>query len=375
MSRRSVIVYSVMIAVAVAASWGIRHVGDDHAATALTAFRREANDETRRVAAAIDGEIARIRRDLRTAAAALAAQGSALGGSAAAAAPADEPVFGLIVARPTTGGGQEVRRLSLVAVGSAIEARLGAPIPGAAAERAALAEAIDGFRRAAPPVRARGETMMTAFVRPSVGRVDERAGSVVRGDPVFASPVFDGEGRVVGAVAAIVPAAVLRRLLPGAGHALVDEAGRILMRSSEASLIEGRLDAVRAGRSADDLPYSATVPFGWPDGRGWFLWAGRSESDFLTDPRHVAARLREIGALLLVWSLAGAVAVLRHRLAWRRARLERDAEDLAGRIERILRGNGVVALEPSADRPAAALGIARRIGDGEGAVDGERRAV
>jgi diguanylate cyclase (GGDEF)-like protein len=156
---------------------------------------------------------------------------------------------------------------------------------------------------------------------------------------LFSVPFFGLDGKLRGAVSAIIRSNALRALLPSPNYALVNTTYGYATRASEPGQARVSADPVAAGKPDPNLIYSEAVPLAGNDPRSqWALWAGLPDSVFFNGAEARAARAVEFGgytvaalltiALIVCWALVRRNLLLvqsaGHRLEQRVA--ERTAE-------------------------------------------------
>lgn len=370
MTMRRTVSYAAIVAVAAVFSLELHQWGEMRRRDALEAYRHGQDVDARRVAAAIETSIDRVYQGIRMIAQlpslrAITNAGGGIDGDgrfvvAYAFANYLEPtsVARVYLATLRADAAASAAATDVAAVrtlsadGSQMPGLRGGDAPepqttgSAEPELASIGEQIVALRRARPTLApaspfdlpmVTGREIVLGGGAASAKTGQEREG---RGS-IFTVPIYGVDGRLAGAVAAVVRTSVLRRTLPAADFALVDVAHRHVVAAPGDPMVERHSARVAAIEPVPDVPFSAVYPLRTADAAGWKLWVTRPESDFYFGPDFVGAELAEIFGQLMIWcSAAGAIAIW-HAHRRRVGRMNRDAEYLAQRIATLMQVRGV----------------------------------
>jgi methyl-accepting chemotaxis protein len=102
---------------------------------------------------------------------------------------------------------------------------------------------------------------------------------------LFSVPFFGPDGKLKGAITAVVRSNALRDLMPSGNFAVVNTAYDVAVAGPDGGQAETSWEIVKRGQPDAGLLFSQVFPASVKDARGsWVLWAGAPDSVFLTGP-------------------------------------------------------------------------------------------
>ena len=156
-----------------------------------------------------------------------------------------------------------------------------------------LRDLMTKLRTEAPKLIWKTGAEIPLYTLPSVITCDNSAFDKTRKDPdrtgpIFSVPFYDEQDNLKGTVSAIMLNSAVAKMLPDENFALIDSASHNVFGSPKGGQQVVSAARVIAGQPDESLFYSEVIeaPTSNP-GKGFKLWAGRPNAEFLSDPTMV----------------------------------------------------------------------------------------